>query len=175
MPLIRPSQVEDVAAITRIYAHHVLHNTATFETEAPDEAEMARRRQDVLAKGHPWLVAEVGGKVLGYAYASQFRPRQAFRYTVENSIYLAPEATRQGLGRALLTELLALCESNGMRKMVAVIGDSANAASIGLHAAMGFQSAGTIPACGWKFERWLDLIFMERALGPGATTPPDHS
>lgn len=172
MILIRPSQAADMPAITEIYRHHVLHGTATFETEAPSETDMGARRDDVLGKGLPWLVAEVDGAVQGYAYATWFRPRAAFRYCVEDSIYLAPGMEGKGLGRALLSELIARCEAAGMRKMVAVIGDSANEASIGLHRATGFNLMGTLPNCGWKFERWLDIVIMERVLGPGAQSAP---
>lgn len=172
MTLIRPSAESDLPAITQIYRHHVLHGTATFETEPPAEADMASRRADVLNRQLPWLVAEINGQVQGYAYANWFRPRAAFRYCVEDSIYLAPEAGGQGMGRALLAELMAQCARAGMRKMVAVIGDADNAASIGLHRALGFQHLGTMQACGWKFERWLDIVLMERVLGLGARTRP---
>lgn len=175
MTLIRPSRDADIDAITSIYAHHVLHGTATFETEPPAAAEMAQRRADVLDKRLPWLVAEVDGLVQGYAYATWFRPRSAFRYCVEDSIYLAPGAQGRGLGRALMAELMTRCQLAGMRKMVAVIGDSANAGSIGLHRALGFTLVGTMAACGWKFERWLDIVIMERTLGLGHSTPaPPH-
>lgn len=170
--LIRPSTPEDFTAVARIYAHHVLHGTATFETEPPSPEELLRRREEVLARGWPWLVAERDGQVLGYAYANQLRPRPAFRFCVEDSIYIAQDACGQGVGRALLAELMAQCEARGARQMVAVIGDSANAASIGLHAACGFERCGAYAAAGWKFERWLDVVLMQRALGDGAATPP---
>ncbi len=173
MILIRPSSDADIDAIASIYAHHVLHGTATFETVPPSPAEMAQRRADVLNKGLPWLVVEVDGLVQGYAYATWFRPRSAFRYCVEDSIYLAPNMEGRGLGRALLAELMTRCQQAGMRKMVAVIGDSANAGSIGLHRALGFDLIGTMAACGWKFERWLDIVIMERALGLGHSTPAE--
>jgi phosphinothricin acetyltransferase len=169
--LIRPSTPEDFPAITRIYAHHVLHGTATFETEPPSSEEMLRRREEVLARGWPWLTAERGGVVLGYAYANQLRPRPAFRFCLEDSIYLDQDALGQGVGRALLVELMAQCEARGARQMVAVIGDSANAASIGLHQACGFEPCGGYAAAGWKFERWIDVVLMQRALGEGAATP----
>ena len=174
MTLIRPSRDEDVAAIARIYGHHVLHGTGTFETTPPTEAEMAQRRADVLGKGLPWLVVESDGQVLGFAYGNWFKPRPAYRFSVEDSIYLAPEAAGQGLGRLLMTELLAALERAGVRKVMAVIGDSGNAGSIGLHRAMGFEHAGTIQACGWKFGRWLDIVLMQRPLGQGDTTPPQE-
>jgi phosphinothricin acetyltransferase len=166
--LIRPSEPRDVAAIAAIYGWNVRHGTGTFELEAPDEAETARRRDDVLAKGLPWLVAERGDAVAGYAYANHFRPRRAYRFCLEDSIYLAPDAQGHGLGRLLLAELIARCESRGARQMLAVIGDSANRASIGVHRALGFKPVGLLAASGWKFERWLDVVVMQRALGLGA-------
>ena len=169
--LIRPSTPADVAALTAIYAWHVRHGTATFELDPPDEVEMARRRDDVVAKGLPFLVAEGAGAVRGYAYANHFRPRPAYRFCVEDSVYLEPHALRRGLGRLLLTELCARCEAAGARQMLAVIGDSANAASIGVHRATGFAAVGTIAAAGWKFDRWLDVVLMQRGLGAAATTP----
>lgn len=177
MPIIRPSRDEDIAAITAIYAHHVLHGTATFELEPPSPADMQARRAEVLARGLPWLVAEDQGQVLGYAYCNWFRPRPAYRFTAEDSIYLAPQASGQGIGRALLTELAAAAERAGMRKMIAVIGDSANAASIGLHHACGFTPVGVLTSSGWKFNRWLDTVLMEKPLGRGdgtSPTPPEH-
>lgn len=170
--LIRPSTDADLPAITAIYAWNVEHGTGTFELEAPDVEEMTRRRAAVLAGGWPWLVAEVGGEVVGYAYANLFRPRRAYRFCVEDSIYLAPQSVGRGAGRLLLAELLARCEAAGARQVIAVIGDSANAASIGVHRALGFQPAGVLAASGWKFGRWLDVVMMQRALGEGATTEP---
>lgn len=172
MPLIRPSGESDIPAIARIYAHHVQHGTGTFETEPPSEAEMAQRRADVLAKGLPWLVLEDAGQVLGFAYGNWFKPRPAYRFSVEDSIYLAPEAAGRGLGRLLLSELLAVLERSGIRKAIAVIGDSANAGSIGVHRALGFTPVGTVAACGWKFGRWLDIVLMEKTLGAGDGAPP---
>jgi L-amino acid N-acyltransferase YncA len=172
MPLIRPSRDEDLDAITRIYGHHVLHGTGTFETTPPSVADMTTRRADVLAKGLPWLVVEDGGEVLGFAYGNWFKPRPAYRFSVEDSIYMAPEAAGKGLGRALLAELLAALERAGVRKVMAVIGDSANAGSIGLHRALGFEPAGVISSCGWKFDRWLDIVLMQKPLGAGDSTPP---
>lgn len=169
-PTLRPSTDADLPAITAIYAHHVLHGTGTFELEPPDEAEMARRRADVLDKGLPWLVAERDGRVLGYAYANHFRPRRAYRFCLEDSIYLADDARGQGLGRLLLAELVARCEAAGARQMLAVIGDAANAGSIGVHRALGFEHTGVLKASGWKFGRWLDVVLMQRALGTGAGT-----
>ena len=173
--LIRPSTLADLPAITAIYAHAVLHGTGTFEIEAPDEAEMARRRDDVLSKGLPWLVAQVDDQVLGYAYANHFRPRRAYRFCLENSIYLAAQARGQGLGRLLLTELVGRCEAAGARQMLAVIGDADNAGSIGVHAALGFEHCGVLKAAGWKFDRWLDVVLMQRSLGHGHARPAPAS
>lgn len=168
---LRDSREDDLPALAAIYGHHVLHGTGTFELDAPDAAEMARRRAEVLGRGLPWLVAERDGRVLGYAYANYFRPRMAYRFCLEDSIYLAPEAQGQGLGSLLLAELIARCEALGARQMVAVIGDSANAASIGVHQRAGFEPMGVMKAAGWKFERWLDVVFMQRELGLGASVP----
>jgi L-amino acid N-acyltransferase YncA len=173
--LIRPSADADLPALVRIYGHAVLHGTGTFELEAPDAAEMARRRADVLGKGLPWLVAERAGLVLGYAYANLFRPRPAYRFCLEDSIYLDESARGQGVGRLLLAELLAQCEARGARQMLAVIGDMANAGSIGVHRACGFEDAGLFKAAGWKFGRWLDVVLMQRALGQGALAEPDDA
>jgi len=171
-PLIRPSREDDLPAIARIYGHHVLHGTGTFETEPPSVADMTSRRADVLAKGLPWLVVELDGDVAGFAYGNWFKPRPAYRFSVEDSIYMAPEAAGRGLGRALLAELLAQLEARDIRKVMAVIGDSANAGSIGLHTALGFNRVGVVQSCGWKFGRWLDIVLMEKTLGWGDRTPP---
>ena len=174
MPLIRPSRDTDVPAITAIYAHHVLHGTGTFETTPPTEADMTTRRADVLGKGLPWLVVEDdAGTVRGFAYGNWFKPRPAYRFSVEDSIYLAPVAAGKGLGRALLAELLARLQAGGVRKVMAVIGDSANAGSIGVHAALGFDRVGVVKSCGWKFDRWLDIVLMEKTLGEGDSTRPE--
>jgi phosphinothricin acetyltransferase len=170
--VIRPSTVADLPAIAAIYAWNVEHGTGTFELEAPDQAEMTRRRDDVLVKGLPWLVAERAGRVLGYAYANHFRPRRAYRFCLEDSIYLAEDARGQGVGRLLLTELLARCEAAGARQMLAVIGDSANAGSIGVHRTLGFEHTGILRAAGWKFGRWLDVVLMQKALGLGDGAEP---
>ena len=170
--LIRPSTPADLPAVTAIYAWNVLHGTGTFELEAPDAAEMMRRRDDVLAKGLPWLVAQRGGVVLGYAYANHFRPRRAYRFCLEDSVYLAANARGQGLGRLLLAELMARCEAAGARQMLAVIGDSANLGSIGVHRTLGFEHVGVMKAAGWKFERWLDVVIMQKSLGTGARNVP---
>jgi len=172
MSTIRDSRDQDLPAITAIYGHHVLHGTGTFETTPPTEADMAARRADVLGKGLPYLVLEDGGRVLGFAYCQWFKPRPAYRFSAEDSIYLDPQAAGRGLGRALLQELTARAEACGIRKLIAVIGDSGNAASIGVHRAVGFTPAGTITSCGWKFERWLDIVLMEKPVGAGDSMPP---
>ena len=172
MPIIRPSQSTDIAQITAIYQHHVLHGTGTFEIEPPTESDMAQRRTDVLSKNLPYLVAVDGATVLGFAYCNWFKPRPAYRFSAEDSIYLAPKAIGSGLGRALLAELCVQAEHAGVRKLIAVIGDSSNLGSIGVHRSAGFQHVGTLAACGWKFERWLDVVLMDKALGQGDTTAP---
>ena len=169
--LIRPSTIDDLPAITAIYAQAVLHGTGTFELDPPDLPEMARRRDDVLSKGLPWLLAQTQGQVLGYAYANHFRPRRAYRFCLEDSIYLHPDARGHGVGRVLLAELIGRCEAAGARQMLAVIGDAANAGSISVHAALGFEHTGVLKASGWKFDRWLDVVLMQRALGCGAALP----
>ncbi|HTP74129.1 MAG TPA: GNAT family N-acetyltransferase [Burkholderiaceae bacterium] len=172
--LIRPSQDADLPAITEIYSLAVRTGTASFELEPPDLPEIARRRQAVVQAGLPWLTAERDGLVLGYAYAGPFRPRPAYRFCVEDSIYVDPRARGQGIGAWLLAELIARCETWGARQMVAVIGDSANASSVSLHARLGFRHVGQVEQVGWKFGRWLDVVFMQRTLGAGATLPaPD--
>jgi L-amino acid N-acyltransferase YncA len=173
--LIRPSTQADLPAIARIYGHAVLHGTGTFELDVPDEATMAERRADVLDKGLPWLVAERQGQVLGYAYANHFRPRRAYRFCLEDSIYLDEAARGQGVGRLLLAELLAQCEARGARQMLAVIGDSANAGSIGVHRACGFEDAGLFKAAGWKLGRWLDVVLMQKSLGEGDRSAPSDA
>ena len=170
--LIRPARPTDLAAITRIYAHAVSHGTASFELEPPEQAEMARRQDALIAGGFPYLVAEGDGGILGYAYAGPYRARPAYRFTVEDSVYIAPEAQRHGLGRLLLDALIAESEARGYRQMIAVIGDSAQHASIALHKGLGFRLAGTFEAVGFKFGRWLDTVLMQRPLGQGAETKP---
>lgn len=164
----------DIGAISRIYAHWVLHGLASFELEPPGEREMAARRATVLADGFPYLVARDGdtGAVLGYAYAHHYRTRPAYRFSCEDSVYVAPEAVGHGVGRALLAALISRCEDMPLRLMVAVIGDSGNAPSIRLHEAHGFARAGLLPNIGWKHGRWVDSVLMTRPLGAGATTPP---
>lgn len=169
---IRPTLASDVPAIARIYAHAVRHGTATFELEPPDEAEMLRRFEKLRAGRFPYIVAEVDGTVAGYAYAGAFRERPAYRLTVEDSIYIAPEMHRRGIGRALLMRLIEEAEAAGFRQMMAVIGDSAQAASIAVHRSCGFRDAGVFEAVGFKFGRWLDTVQMQRALGEGSRTVP---
>ena len=173
MPLIRPSTDHDIAAITRIYAHHVLHSSGTFEIDPPTTADMTTRRAEVLARGLPWLVAERGGAVLGFAYANWFKPRPAFRFSAEDSVYVADNARGQGVGRALLAQLAVQAQAAGVRKLLAVIGDSANAGSIGLHRALGFSEIGVVRSAGWKLGAWRDLVLMEKSLGDGDRTSPE--
>ncbi len=172
MPLIRSSRDEDIPAITAIYAHHVLHSTGTFETVPPSTSDMAARRADVLSRSLPFLVAEREGRIVGFAYGNWFKPRLAYRYSVEDSVYVAPELQRKGLGRALLAELLLRCEAAGSRKMMAIIGDSANAGSVGVHLALGFEEVGKIQSCGWKFGAWRDIVIMQKTLGAGDSCDP---
>jgi L-amino acid N-acyltransferase YncA len=169
---IRPTVEADLPAVTEIYEHAVLHGTATFELIPPDLAEMTRRYRALMEGGYPYFVATLDGEVAGYAYAGAYRPRPAYRFTVENSIYLRPAIHRRGIGLRLLHRLIEECERRGYRQMIAVIGDSANAGSIGVHAACGFQMIGTHANVGLKFGRWLDTVMMQRALGAGATTVP---
>ncbi|MBI3102315.1 MAG: N-acetyltransferase [Burkholderiales bacterium] len=173
MPQIRPSQDGDIAAITAIYAHHVLHGTGTFEIDPPSQADMAQRRADVLARGLPWLVAEREGQVLGFAYANWFKPRPAYRFTAEDSIYVADAARGSGVGRALLQALVEQAQAQGLRKLIAVIGDSANTGSIGLHRALGFSEVGVLRAMGWKHGAWRDIVLMEKPLGAADSTAPE--
>lgn len=169
---IRASEERDLASITEIYRHHVRHGLATFEIEPPDGAEMAGRRTQVLARGLPYLVAELDGRVVGYAYAAPYRARPAYRHTLEDSIYIDHRALGRGAGRALLDALIAACAQAGYRQLVAVIGDSANAASIGLHAACGFRHAGLLCGVGFKFGRWVDSVLMQKELGEGERSVP---
>lgn len=162
--VVRPADTADLAAIQAIYAHHVGTGTGTFEEAAPDEVDMAARRDAILARGLPYLVADSGDAVVGFAYAAQFRPRSAYRFTVEDSIYVHPDAVGSCVGRALLGQLIARCEALGYRQMVAVIGDSANHRSIRLHQRAGFVEAGRLLSAGFKFGRWLDVVFMQRGL-----------
>ena len=170
--IIRGAEPADVPAISRIYADAVVHGTATFELEPPDEAEMARRQQALLSRNYPYLAAERGGVVVGYAYAGPYRDRRAYDWCVEDSIYIAPEFHRQGIGRLLLTRLVSAAEEAGFRQIVAVIGDSAQTASIAVHARAGFSHIGTLRGVGFKHNRWLDTVLMQRPLGRADTTPP---
>jgi phosphinothricin acetyltransferase len=169
---IRAARSSDIPAITRIYAHAVLHGTASFEIEPPGETEMGRRQQTLFESGHPYLVAEADAAVLGYAYAGPYRARPAYRWSVEDSVYIAPEAHRRGIGRSLLMQLITEAEARGFRQMIAVIGDSLQVPSIELHHALGFRLVGSFVAVGFKHGRWLDSVLMQRPLGLGDTAPP---
>jgi L-amino acid N-acyltransferase YncA len=169
---IRPAVVADLPAITEIYEHAVRFGTATFELVPPDLAEMTRRFETLVDGGFPYFVAAMEGGVVGYAYAAAYRLRPAYRFTVEDSVYLQPAIHRRGVGRQLLQRLIAECEARGFRQMIAVVGDSANAASIGVHSRCGFQMIGTHPNVGFKFGRWLDIVMMQLALGEGAASLP---
>ena len=172
MPDLRPARAADVPAIEAIYAHHVLHGLATFEEVPPGTAEMARRLEEIAGRGLPCLVAEEAGRLLGYAYAAPYRARSAYRFTLEDSIYLDPAAVGRGIGSRLLAALIDAGTAWGGRQMLAVIGDSGNAASIAVHARAGFRHAGTFRAVGFKFGRWVDTVLMQRPLGPGGDTLP---
>jgi phosphinothricin acetyltransferase len=170
--IIRPSRDEDVPAIAAIYGHHVLHGLASFEEVPPSADEIGRRRGEILSRGLPYLTAERVGRVVGYCYAGPFRPRVGYRFTLEDSIYVDAAEVGRGVGRALLQPLLARCTELGYRQMVAVIGGRETIASIRLHEALGFSHAGVLSAVGFKFGRWVDIVLMQRALGPGDTTLP---
>ena len=170
--VLRAADPADIPAITTIYAHAVRFGTASFEIAPPDRTEMARRYQALRAGGYPYLVAEHDSEVVGYAYAGPYRDRPAYRWSVEDSIYVAPQSQRGGIGRALLTALIDEAERSGFRQMIAVIGDTANTASIELHRAAGFRMVGTFDNVGFKFGRWLDSVLMQRPLGKGATSVP---
>jgi L-amino acid N-acyltransferase YncA len=169
---IRPAAPADLPSITATYEHAVLYGTATFELIPPDLAEMTRRFGALMDGGYPYFVAALEGRVIGYAYAGPYRPRPAYRFTVENSVYLQPDIHRRGIGRQLLQRLIAESEARGYRQMIAVIGDSANAGSIGVHTKCGFEMIGTHPNVGFKFGRWLDTVMMQLALGEGGETLP---
>lgn len=161
--------------MTDIYADAVLHGLGTFEEQPPGSDELWRRAQAVLSHGLPWLVAEADGRVLGYAYAAPFRPRAAYRYTAEDTVYVAPDAKGRGVGRVLLTAVIEACERQGLRRLVAAVGDTGNAASIRLHEVCGFEHAGVLPAVGFKHGRWVDVVWMQRTLGPGDASTPDQA
>lgn len=170
---LRPASPTDLPQVTAIYAHHVQHGLASFELEPPSAAQMRSRYETIVGGGYPYLVALEGDTVLGYAYASQYRPRPAYRFTVEDSIYVAPGQAGRGIGKALLTQLILDCEARGYRQMLAVIGDSANAGSIGVHRSCGFELKCVLDAFGFKFGRWVDSVLMQRALGQGQRSLPD--
>ncbi len=171
--LIRPVHLDDITAIHTIYSHNVLHGSASWELTPPDRAEMTSRLQAVLDKSFPYFVAEIDDQVVGYSYASSFRPRPGYRFTVENSIYVAEGFQRRGIARQLMITLIDACATQGFRQMLAVIGDSANSPSIELHRSLGFVQVGLLPVIGFKFGRWLDSVWMQRALGDGAGTLPE--
>lgn len=170
---IRDALEADIAAVQAIYAHAVLTGSGTFEYEPPPPEEMRTRWRSVLGYGLPYLVAEIDGVVAGYGACSPFRPRTGYRFTVENSVYVAEAFQRRGVARALLAELIGRCEGLGLRQMVAVIGDSGNGASIALHRAAGFEDVGVFRSVGFKHGRWIDIVMMQRALGEGDSSPPD--
>lgn len=172
MLTIRSSRDDDIPSITSIYSYYVLNSTCTFEIIPPTNEEMASRRDDVLQKTLPYLVAEVNNSIVGYAYCNWFKPRAAYRYAVELSIYFDKDQCGKGYGRQLLNALIAEAELEGVRKMIASIGDSTNEKSIHLHRAAGFAHVGTLKSCGWKFNRWIDVFLMERWIGEGDTTSP---
>jgi len=169
---VRPATPEDLPAIQSIYAHHVLHGLASFEETAPPVDELRRRYDDVCGRGLPYLAADFGGALVGYGYCAPYRSRSAYRYSLEDSVYVRSGSEGRGVGGALLRALIERCEALGYRQIIAVIGDSANAASINLHAAFGFVRVGTLRSAGFKFGRWVDSVIMQRPLGPGDATPP---
>ncbi|MBB2168963.1 N-acetyltransferase [Gluconacetobacter aggeris] len=171
---IRAAHTTDLPEITAIYAHHVLHGCASFEIEAPTVEEMTRRMETLRARDFPYLVAEQDGSVIGYAYAGPYHPRIAYRDTVEDSIYLSPDAAGRGIGTALLGALIAECVARGFRQMMALVGDSANLPSIRLHERHGFRTVGTLQSVGYKFGRWLDVVLLQCELGSGDRTPPNR-
>lgn len=172
---IRPAHALDAPAITAIYAHAVINGTASWDWEPPGVDAMTERMAAHARGGYPWIVAERDGQLLGYAYAGPYRPRAAYRWTLEDSIYISPDAQGGGVGRALLSELIAICTTGGYRQLVAVIGDAGSLASIALHRSLGFREAGVIRSVGWKNGRWLDQVLMQRELGEGDTAPPHEA
>ena len=169
--IVRAATPADAAAMARIYGHSAVHGFGTFEEAAPSPEEMAARLKAVQDRGMPWVVAEEAGQVLGFAYAAPYRTRSAYRYTAEDSVYVAPEAQGRGVGRAALQAVIVACETMGLRQLVAVIGDSDNAGSLALHRSLGFEPCGVLPALGFKHERWLDVVLMQKALNGGASIP----
>ena len=170
---VRPATHEDAGPIQTIYAHHVLHGSGSFEAVPPSVEEMAARMQAVTERGLPWVVAEEKGRIIAYAYAAPFRLREAYRYTAEDTVYVAPDFQRRGAGRLVLASVVEACEALGLRQLVAIIGGSDNTASIGVHAALGFEPVGVAPGVGFKFARWCDVVWMQKALNGGAATPPE--
>lgn len=170
---VRDATAADIPYIQQIYAHHVLSSTTTFEEVPPTEQEMLQRMEKVREYQLPWLVAEQQGRILGYCYAGPYRPRPAYRYTIEDSIYLADGESGKGIGQLLLAALVKRCEQGPWRQMIAVIAGTQNESSIILHRKLGFSHVGTQPDTGYKFGQWIDVVFMQRALGPGASTPPE--
>lgn len=171
--LLRPVADADLDGISAIYGHYVRYGTSTFETDPPSPAEMRRRRDALSAQDHPYLIAEQDGELLGYAYVSDYRPRPAYWNTVENSIYLRPDAAGMGVGTRLLKALIEACEQRGYRQIIAMIGDSANLASLRLHLGQGFRRIGTLQSVGYKHGRWIDTVCLQRSLGTGDSSPPD--
>jgi phosphinothricin acetyltransferase len=171
--IVRPATPADAAAIQAIYAHHVLSDVGSFELEPPGVEEMAGRMAAVTGRGMPWRVAEADGRIVAYAYASPFRLRAAYRYTAEDSVYVARDFQRRGAGRAVLASVVEACEALGLRQLIAGIGDSQNTGSIGLHAALGFEHVGRMPGLGWKFDRWCDVLWMQKALNGGTARAPE--
>ena len=169
---MRPARTGDLPAVQSIYAHHVMHGLASFEESAPPLEEIERRYRDVIERGLPYLVAELDGAIAGYGYCAPYRARSAYRYALEDSVYVRHDMTGRGVGKALLDELIVRCEALGYRQLIAVIGDSANAASIGVHAACGFLRVGTLRSVGFKFGRWVDSVTMQKPLGPGDASRP---
>ncbi|MBV7483023.1 GNAT family N-acetyltransferase [Bordetella sp. BOR01] len=172
--IVRDSTAADMPAIQAIYAHHVLHGTASFELDPPSPDDMRARREAVLAQHMPYLVAELDGELVGYAYCTPYRPRPAYRHTVEDSVYVKPGKAGHGIGGRLLAALIERCTAGGWRQMLAVVGDSRNAASLALHASQGFHPAGTLRSVGYKFGQWRDTVLMQRALGDGDHCPPNE-
>ena len=173
-PAVRDATPADLPGIAAIYAHHVRTGLASFEIDPPDGAEMRARFEAVRAKGLPYLACEIGGRLAGFAYASPYRARPAYRFALEDSVYVDPGSARRGVGRALLAALIDRCEAIGCRQLVAVIGDSGNEASISLHSALGFEKVGTLRSIGYKHGRWVDSVLMQRRIGPGDSTPPEN-
>lgn len=172
--ILRDARESDMPAVQAIYAHHVIHGTASFELEPPTVEQMLQRRADICANGLPYLIAEREGEVVGYAYATPYRPRPAYRFTVEDSVYVREGMAGFGIGHALLAAVIQHCTESGRRQMVAIIGNSENSASIRLHARLGFRQVGVFESVGFKHGRWLDTVIMQRELGEGASTTPDR-